>query len=802
MIQHFNLNFYKTQEIYIRPKATIGDAEKQYTKALALATSTYGTNSPEYADILLRQATLAKDKGDYNISEPLFIQALAIVEANSIAAAGINNNLGTLFLQMGRLDEAQPQFEKALTIYKNTNGANLTDYVLTEENLAALYNLRGDTQKALSLLSETVSINKKIYGNESPNYAISLHNYASLLQKDKKPGQAKPLFKEALAIQRANFGVNHLSYTNTLHNLAILAEDEKDYPRADSLLNKVIEIRATLFDENHPSYTAALYSRAVLRQQMNQFELAKQDFDKVADLYLNQIIKYFPNLSEKEKTAFYKKITPVFNRYKEFLLEYYENFNKDEAVLGQLYNIQIATKAILLNSINKTRNRILASGNPQLINDFNEWRALKKQLATYYTFSKIKLLEEGVEIKTYESIVNTKEKQLSAASALFAHEFDKTQTDWQAIQSSLKLDQVALEFIRIKRNSNNQPDSVTYIALAISSAFSHPKLVIYPNGKKLENKYLPSYNNSIIYKRQDNFSYAAYWEPLSSVVKDFKTVYISADGVFNKINANSFFNNQDSTYLTISHNVRYISSTRDLLNYKPSAQTKKALLLADPFYPNSIKLASNNIERSYKFNTITQLPGTKKEAEDIEDLMKKNGWTVNVLSDKMAQKQDIINESPSLLHIAAHGFFLQKDKENTAFLDNPLFRSGLLLAGAGDADVKVDNAGILTAYEVMNMNLDQTELVVLSACETALGDVQNGEGVYGLQRAFIIAGANTLIMSLWKVDDTATQKLMSAFYTYWLSGIDKHEALQKAQLDIQKEYEYPYYWAAFIMIGI
>ena len=247
--------------------------------------------------------------------------------------------------------------------------------------------------------------------------------------------------------------------------------------------------------------------------------------------------------------------------------------------------------------------------------------------------------------------------------------------------------------------------------------------------------------------------------------------------------------------------MQYVSSTRDLLNKQKTFSGKQAVLVADPYYPDSEVASSKDVQRSFNFGSVVSLPGTKKEVEYISKLMTEKGWQVQLEEEKNANKANVLNASPQLLHVAAHGFFLTNEEEERSFLENPLFRSGLLLTGAGSSDAKTNNAGVLTAYEVMNMSLEHTELVVLSACETALGDVQNGEGVYGLQRAFIVAGAETLIMSLWKVDDAATQKLMSLFYSYWLSGMDKHKALQEAQIEMQKEYSSPYYWGAFIMIG-
>jgi len=213
------------------------------------------------------------------------------------------------------------------------------------------------------------------------------------------------------------------------------------------------------------------------------------------------------------------------------------------------------------------------------------------------------------------------------------------------------------------------------------------------------------------------------------------------------------------------------------------------------------------------------LPGTKAELDAVTAILKKQGYSVNTLLQKDATENAIkANSNPALLHIATHGYFL-KDAQSAGGSvfgvnpenanDNPLLRSGLILANAGNAlkgseegaDLSGDDNGILTAYEAMNLNLDGTRLVTLSACETGLGQVKSGEGVYGLQRAFIVAGAEALIMSLWKVDDEATQALMTNFYTQWAKTGNKQKAFKDAQLQLMTKYPDPYYWGAFVMMG-
>ena len=230
------------------------------------------------------------------------------------------------------------------------------------------------------------------------------------------------------------------------------------------------------------------------------------------------------------------------------------------------------------------------------------------------------------------------------------------------------------------------------------------------------------------------------------------------------------------------------------------------------------------------------LPGTEVETRQIFDLFKSKGQKAALYLGENALEEVIKQaESPRVLHIATHGFFFEnnrkKPEENAVQFQreagdlgfdianargfktsniqelrtNPMMRSGIVLTGVStyaksEEKYKTED-GFLTAYEAQNLNLDNTDLVVLSACETGKGDLQHGEGVYGLQRGFQQAGAKAILMSLWSVDDTATQKLMTEFYTQWLSGKTKREAFKLAQQKLKAEYKYPYYWGAFVMVG-
>jgi len=338
-----------------------------------------------------------------------------------------------------------------------------------------------------------------------------------------------------------------------------------------------------------------------------------------------------------------------------------------------------------------------------------------------------------------------------------------------------------------------------------------PGMFVINNGKELEGKYFKVYRNSIIYRIKDNYSNDQYWKPIVDVVGNTATIYLSADGVYNQINLEAIPTSEDK-YVLDNSNIVLVSNTKDIFLNKKDSKSKtsnNASMFGNPVYYVDADQPARG--------AIGQLPGTEKEINALIQLLDDKGWTTSENLELEATEKEIkLVKSPKIFHVATHGFFTpaQQIEQNAASgqkeataLENPLLRTGLLLTGAGDLLNKTEfnyneEDGILTAYEAINMNLDNTDLVVLSACETGLGETKVGEGVYGLQRAFMVAGAKTLIMSMFKVDDTATQKLMVNFYTKWLTTGNKRQSFVEAKKELRNEYEDPIYWGAFIMIGL
>ncbi|MCH8234470.1 MAG: CHAT domain-containing protein [Bacteroidetes bacterium] len=319
-------------------------------------------------------------------------------------------------------------------------------------------------------------------------------------------------------------------------------------------------------------------------------------------------------------------------------------------------------------------------------------------------------------------------------------------------------------------------------------------------------------------RKEDTLSYDHFWSPLKKHLKGIKTVYFSPDGVFNSLNLQTLYNPDKKKYLMEEVDVRIVTSTKDLLAAKsPTMPYNYVILMGNPDFGQEAQLLANrNINTTTTLDSlarygISALPGTKIEIENLSELFQQKGWREDVWTEKDATEDHLKNmRKPKVLHIATHGFFEPDDDEHT-YQNNPLYRSGLLLSGAekvfqnnenirGNTQIGKED-GVLTAFEAMNLNIENTELVVLSACETGLGEIRNGEGVYGLQRAFQVAGARSLMISLWKVSDQVTQELMVDFYTNWLGGMSKREALKKTQLMLKEKYKSPFYWGAFVLIG-
>jgi CHAT domain-containing protein len=413
------------------------------------------------------------------------------------------------------------------------------------------------------------------------------------------------------------------------------------------------------------------------------------------------------------------------------------------------------------------------------------------------------------------------------------------------LNSKLKVNEAFIEIIRINKQSRSATkkgvdiikkftDSIYYGAIIIKKNKT-PKFIVLDDKNQLERNYFPKFQSFIHGTNKlnrDVESYKFLFQTIDNELQNIEKVYIVTDGIYNSINLESIYNPNRKQYLIDYLKIQPIQNVRAIIDekkeFKVSLNTKSTLfgnpdfdLLIPDTKTNDFSLdrgLDNNAIDEIKSNVkISRLNGTQKEIETLDAILKDSKSSVEVFSKISATENNLKNiQSPDILHIATHGYFLSNDDASKAkqsianlindnFKSNSYLKSGLLLAGAQNTlngtPSENTNNGILTAEEAKSLNLKNTELVVLSACETGLGVNLVGEGVVGLQRAFMIAGAKSVIMSLWSVSDEKTQELMTLFYTNWIKkNIPKDEALYQAKFEMKGKYPQPYYWAGFVLL--
>ena len=410
--------------------------------------------------------------------------------------------------------------------------------------------------------------------------------------------------------------------------------------------------------------------------------------------------------------------------------------------------------------------------------------------------------------------------------------------DWTDVLNRLGDNDVAIEFVEC----NSLMSEPCYVAMILRKGWNTPRIIKLCNKDELFDiaKIDPSsriYRNSedgkqrlddIYYKK----GYSLIWSKISDYLHDSDRIYFAPDGLLHQINIEIF---QDNIGMRVSDKyvVHRLSSTRELCIDKMQTSEKSIILYGGLDYDMNVQ---SMISQSRQYKTTrdrgilcefangstspdswSNLPGTKIEVERISELCKQYNISADIYTSKDGNEESfkaLSGKNVPIIHIATHGLFVDDNSTDHAhFLggyrsDNSFGSSALIFSGAnnvwsGKAVPDGVEDGVLLAEEIATMNLTETELVVLSACETGLGKITS-EGVFGLQRAFKKAGVQTIIMSLWKVDDAATSMFMQSFYKHWLAGASKHDAFALAQETVrsypEKDWESPYFWAGFIML--
>jgi CHAT domain-containing protein/Tfp pilus assembly protein PilF len=851
--------------VLYRNEGRYAEAEPLFQRAISNRISALGPDHPEVASLLDNFAQLYADEGKYPDAETLYRRAIDIRvkkfgTLNPLVALSLGN-LAELYKQQGRYAEAETMYRNAMTIDLKTLGQQNPAVAVVLNNTANLFLEEGRLADAEKLLRGALAINQNAYGANNAALAPNLNLLAEVSEYEGKHADAEALYQQALSLAEKSLGLNHPDVAADLIGLAAVYEDGGNYAQAEPLFLRALTIYQNAFGPDHPSTGEAEMNLAVLYYGWSKPQQAEPYFDRRIGNLMDQFRSNAAYMSEKDRLNFLGTVPGAFPLFYSFALKYHDS---DPALAGKVYDDLLQQKGFIAANAAALRAKILASGDKQTLALLDKLTAEKTQLAVLASSTQGDSADRRKQIAQLAQEANQLEQEIVKRSSAFGQEKTLSTVTWRDVQKALKPGEAAVEYTRFQfHNGKSFTSTVYYVALVVTPASKEPDFIVLGEAKDLESGPIAGYRANVGQMRglaaeaapgdnsttaapvDTSAAYAAFWEPLEPALANATRIYVSPDGVLNQIPM-GLLADSNGKLLMEKYQLRTVNSTKDILRPQAAATLKTAVLLGNPKFDLTeaeqraalaelkIPAASSSIiatanaaalssaSRSSGAAALPPLPGTQVEVTVVNKLLNRAGWQATPYTGDVALKA-VVNRvrNPRIMHIATHGFFLsdqdlaQKSQSpggQHAAMQDPMFRSGLFFAGAnrtesGAAPAAGLDDGVLTAYEASQLDLEGTDLVVLSACETGLGEQSNGEGVFGLRRGLQEAGAGAVLMSMWSVPDLETQELMAGFYAKWLGGLDKPEALRQAQLQerevVRQRYgkDLPYYWGAFVLVS-
>ena len=814
-------------------------------RALAIREKVLGRDHPDVADSLENLAGLFELQGRYLDAESLHQRSLAIREkklgpghddvSNSL------NSLATLLDRQGKHVEAERLLQRAISIREKTLGPKHPRFALLLQNLASIYQDVGRYDDAASLHRRALSIFEETLGLEHPRVAGSLNNLAAMYVNEGRLDEAEPLFRRALAIREKRLGTNHPAVAGSLHNLAGLYRRVGKYDEAQDLLRRAVAIYEKVMGSEDPRVATHLNGLALTYYAQGNTREASRLFQQTQQHLRSQVETEFTYMTEQERLSFLDTLADTFPAFLSFCLTH---GNRDPLLAEQMYDFLLWKKGLIATGITALRAQIERTRDQVALALFDKLTDARNAISQLRSAQTTDPAQRRKTLAALEEGAHALERELVTRSTAVAQEKRLLRVTWRDVQKALKAREAAVELVRVQvHDGRSFTGGVRYVALMLTPTAPRPRVIELGSGELLERSALAEYRVHVASTRgltakptSTSGGAAMLWQPLEAALASARRVYLSPDGLLHHV-AWGVLPRGDGRLVLEVHDLRVVSSTKDLVRPRSPTPASRAVLFGNPAFdlteaeqqraartierPGGTRAAIDREEPRRQSRRLTgasvdPLPGTEKEVERIAGLLRARRWQVELFKGAHALEERVKQiTSPRVLHIATHGVF-RPDPERGASrragppksIEDPMLRSGLLFAGANRAlGASAFDDGELTAYEATGLNLQGTELVVLSACETALGAIKNGEGVFGLRRALEVAGAQAILMSLWDVPDVETQELMTRFYQHWLSGLEKPAALRRAQLEMRKVVkarhgrDLPYYWGAFVLVG-
>lgn len=808
-----------------------------YKEALEIKERILGTEHPDYATDLSNLANSYLASGNYSEAVLTGRNAMEIrkkifgSEHPDYAISLIN--LSYSYSVIGNYPEALRLATEAMEIWKKVYGINNSYYATSLHYLSQYYAQAGNYNKALQLGTEALEIRKKLLGPEDPHYVTSLVNLAVYNSHLGDLEEAIRIGKEAFVIGEKIFGKDHPNYATTLDILSCFYLKSGNYTEALNFAKKAMETMKRVYGAEHLKYAFSLKDLSSIYSHMGNYTEAYNYLKQFIDSSHSYILENFVVLSSDFRELLWtRKIGFYYNIIFPSIVEK----NKNKESISELYDKTcLFAKSILLNTATEMRNIIFESGDSALVSKYNK---LLSNISIYNKLIETPIKKRFMNIDSLKNVIRQQEMELAKKSMVYGNYTHNLTINWKDVQRRLDDNDIAVEFLDFPIHNT---DSTMYVALTLKKEYECPHMVML-----FERNQIKTIPDNSYYTTTCLFDLI--WKPLEEELKDVNNIYFSPSGELHRIGI-EYLPMGNEEKICDKYTLHRLSSTRQLELVQDDTKGEQNIIYGGLDYDaeldstivgiTHVSTISQEIPRFFRANvdsltlraSYDYLEGTKKEADQIAAGMESRHISYLYLCGKKGSEESfkkLNGTKPKLIHIATHGFYMTEDeaakskiaksqmvtigednlREFRLMEDKYMSRSGLLFSGCNrtiNNETIPDGAedGILTAQEISTLDLRGLDLTVLSACQTGLGDISSGEGVFGLQRGFKKAGAKTIIMSLWKVNDESTMKLMTNFYRHYLDGMSKEEAFHIAQDELRKECPSQQVrpdWASFIML--
>lgn len=819
----------------------VQEAAATAQRAFDVARQTYASTSIELSDYVNRVARAQIALGNYPRAEQLYRESLAIREKaagpDSLAAAESIGGLARVALLANDNASSEERHRRSLAIRERVFGPNHPQVANDVFNLGLISYRRRDFKNAIELYARALRIREEAFGRSHPVIGVTLNNVGLVYWRQGNYARAEEFFGRSLALSEQLYGADSLRVSNALGNLGIIAKETGNYAVAESRYRRSLAIKEKHLGSLHPDLIAMVESLAILYRDRGDYAQAEEMFQRTISLTAGSlgpehpfVARHLDNLGQlywatgQWEKAFLARQEVVAIEERNLPLElsagserqklaFFEPLLEDlEATITfhvQQPSDDADARDLALTTLLQRKGRIF-DALADNVGAFrkratSEDRALLDQLARVTSELATAVLSESTgksaadrqrEIDRLTGEREHLEIEMQRRSAGYLS--PSAPVTLAAVQDAIPPSAALIEYAvyrpfdpRASVESDKQSGPSRYVVYVLRHSGGArwkdlgPAAVIDRAVDRMRTALADPARSDV--SRRARELHQLVLAPLEPMLSGTTHLLISPDGPLHLVPFEAL-RTAGGRYVLEDHLVTYLTTGRDLLRVSAARPAPgAAAIFADPAFGNP---------RPQPAATFARLAGTAGEAQRILTTLPDAKVRLGAAAGERELKS---LRAPQVLHIATHGFF---QPGNARQADNPLLRSGLALAGANSGESHGED-GILTALEAANLDLWGTRLVTLSACNTGIGVVKNGEGVYGLRRAFFLAGAETLVMSLWPVSDLVTRDMMTGYYSGLKDGLGRGAALRRVQLRLMRQpgRRHPFYWASFIQAG-